>query len=380
MVNANKDIVNVLHVVSKLAVGGVEKIVYEEITGYDKKRFKGSVCSIMEGGEIAEALIRDGVKVDILHKMAGHGFDWGAVKALYRLIKKNNIHVLRTHQYHPNLYGRIAGFPAGVPAIIPTFHTPYVSPDRPKRHRCIINYMLSHVSDALVPVSESVAADLIKYDRVNRRKIRIIPNGIQSENFNINTPKHQARNKYNMPGDRTIIGCVGRLTEEKGHRHLIEAAQGVNDVCIAFAGAGPLLGELQTMAKNSGVNCIFTGELNSGQVPEFLKSLDIYCSPSLWEGFGIALIEAMAAGLPVIASDLPSHKAIVGDAGVLFAHGSTEDLRSAIRRLIDDPGLRHLPARKARDRAALFSLENTIKSYERLFRELLERKQSHATI
>ncbi len=380
MTKANKDILNVLHVVTKLAVGGVEKIVYEEITGYDKEQFKGSVCCIMEGGETAEALIKDGVRVDLLHKMAGHGFDWGAVKALYRLIKKNNIHVLRTHQYHPNLYGRIAGFLAGVPVIIPTFHTPYVSPGKPKLHRRIINYMLSHLSDALVPVSESVAEDLIKYDWVNRRSIRVIPNGIWLDKFIIDTRQHEARNMYDMPSDCTIIGCVGRLTEEKGHRHLIEAAKGIDNICIAFAGAGPLLEDLQAIAKSSGINCIFAGELNSEQVPEFLKALDIYCSPSLWEGFGIALVEAMAAGLPIIASNLTSHKEVVGNAGILFTPGNSEELRTSIYMLLKDSSLKSSLIQKAKGRSTFFSLEKTVQSYQDLMESLLKRKKDREAI
>ncbi len=376
----NSNVINVLHVVTILNVGGVEKTVYEEITGYDKKRFRGSVCCIKEGGEVAEALIRRGTDVEILHKMKGHGFDWGVIKELYRLIRKHNIHVLRTHQYHPNLYGRIAGFFAKVPVIIPTFHTPYVSPGKPKFHRRIINYVLGFASDALVPVSAAVATDLKKYDGTDPGKIRVITNGIKAGDFDVQMSKQEAREIYGLPSECTIIGCVARLTEEKGHRYLIEAVSGIEGVCIAFAGKGPLMDDLRDAAGRANVNCFFTGELDYERIPGFLKSLDIYCSPSLWEGFGIALIEAMAAGLPVIASDLPSHREISGNACMLFTAGNSAELRKFLSMLLNDSSLKSALIEKAKERVPLFSLEKTVQSYQELIEGILKRKNDRETI
>ena len=377
MASKHGNIINVLHVVSKLTVGGVEKTVFQEITGYDKNKFRGSACCIMEGGEIAEALKGEGVKVEVLHKMKGHGFDWGIIKALYRLIKKDNIHVLRTHQYHPNLYGRIAGALAGVPAIVPTFHNSYVSPNKPKFHRRLLNYMLGFASHAMVPVSQFIASELVKYDRADPEKIRVIYNGIKTDDFNVEISKGEARNIFDLPYDHTIVGCVGRLADGKGHRYLIESVSGVENITVAICGDGPLMSDLKNLARHYKVNCIFTGKLSYRQVPEFMKSLDIYCSPSLWEGFGMGLIEAMAAGLPVIASDLPSHAEITGEAGILFTAGNAEELKKSILQLIEDRQLRDLLIRNAKERAELFSLENTVKLYEKLFEEILKSKQGH---
>ncbi len=372
--------INVLHVVSSLPVGGVEKTVYEEIRRYDKKRFKGRVCCIMDGGEIADLLRSEGVPVDILHRMRGHGFDCGALSSLYRLIRRENIHVLRTHQYHPGIYGRIAGFLARVPVIIPTFHNAYVSPGKPKLHRCIFNNVLSHVSDVLVPVSEYVAGELIKYDRINPRKIRVIHNGIKTARFTVDISIPETRKAFSLPEDYTIIGCVGRLSDEKGHRSLIEAVSGIKGVCVAFAGEGPLIDELRKVAASCNVHSVFVGRLDPERVPSFLKSLDIYCSPSLWEGFGIALVEAMAAGLPVIASDLPSHNEVIGDAGILFSPGSSESLKNAVNKLLNDSSLKSTLSRRSVERAGLFSLDKTIQSYQELIEEIVKRKLTHETI
>lgn len=375
MQSSDNKVFNILHVVSRLPVGGVENMLLRVIEGYDKKRFNVSVCCIKEGGEIADELKRSGYKVEILNKMKGHGFDWGAVMALYNCIKRKNIHILRTHQYHANLYGRIAGLLARVPVIIPSFHNLYESPNKPKIHRRLFNYFLGFFSDVLVAVSNTVASDIIRFDWVNPEKIKIIYNGIVSEEFNITLSKEEARKALELPLNCPIIGTVGRLTAQKGHRYLIEAISGLSNTCIAIAGDGPLFKELKELAKQHKVNHIFMGQLNPEKTPLFLRALDIFCFPSLWEGFGTALIEAMATGLPVVATDIPPLREVVVDAGILVPPRDAEVLAKTIKMLIDTPSLKDTLGKKARERANIFTIKNTVKAYENLFEEMLRKKK-----
>lgn len=366
---------NVLHVVSRLPIGGVENMLLREVQGYNKERFNASVCCIKEGGKIADELERSGYKVEVLSKMKGHGFDWSVIRALYRIIKRDNIQILRTHQYHANLYGRFAGILANVPVIIPTFHNLYRSPNKPKLHRRFLNYLLSFFSDVLVPVSGSVASDMIKFDWANRKKVRTIYNGIVIEDYNIALSKQKARRILNLPPNCTIIGTVGRLTAQKGHRHLIEAASKLRDNCFVIAGDGHLMEELKNLSSYFKVNCIFMGSISPENIPLFLRSLDIFCFPSLWEGLPVALIEALAAGLPIVASDILPHIEVLGNAGIFSASGNIESLRAAIKALIDNPPLMEDLGKKAKERAKIFSMENTIKAYEELFENILRKKE-----
>ncbi|MEW6715767.1 MAG: glycosyltransferase, partial [Nitrospirota bacterium] len=275
-------------------------MILQEISGYDSNRFNASVCCMKEGGEIAKSLEAAGYAVNILHKMKGHGFDFSLIKAIIKIIKKKNIHILRTHQYHANLYGRIAGTLARVPVIIPTFHNVYESPNRPKLHRRIFNSILARSSDALIGVSESVASDIKKFDMVNSQKVKVIYNGIDLKKFRITISKAEARRLFGFPEDSIIIGAIGRLTEQKGHRYLIEAAARLQGSCLVIAGDGPLMEDLKSISNANNVNCIFTGRISPQKAPLFLKSLDIFSFPSLWEGLPVALVEAMASGHPVI--------------------------------------------------------------------------------
>ena len=366
---------NVLHVVSKLPIGGVENMLLNEVKGYDDSRFNVSVCCIKEGGKIADELKKLGFNVEILYKMKGHGFDFGAVKSIYNLIKRKNIHILRTHQYHANLYGRIAGILAGVPVIIPIFQNVYESPNKPKFHRRVFNHILALFSDSLIAVSNAVASDIIRFDWVSPKKIKLIYNNVVLENFNTHFSKQEARKIFNLPLNDTLIGTVGRLTKQKGHRYLIEAASKLGDGRIVIAGDGPLSKELKELADKYKVNCIFMGLVNPDRISLFLKALDIYCFPSLWEGLGIALAEALAAGLPVVASDILPHKELVHDAGILVPSEDTDRIVKALKILIDNPALRDTLGKKSRERAKAFSIDNTVKAYDDIFKEILRKKR-----
>jgi glycosyltransferase involved in cell wall biosynthesis len=370
----NNKVFNILHVITGLQVGGAETMLYKIVTSYDPDKFKVSICCISEGGEVADKLIENGYDVTILKRMKGHGFDLRAVSGLYHLIKSRNIHILRTHQYHPNLYGRIAGTLAGVPVIIPSFHNLYEFPDKPKFHRRIVNWLLSSHSDVLVAVSNAVASDIRRFDRVSAKKIKVMSDSIDTKGFNINISKREARRLLGLPDDQLIIGTVGRLDVQKGHRYLIEAASELNDVRLAIAGDGPLLGELQAYSDSLKEGVIFTGMLMPEKVPLFLRAIDIFCFPSLWEGFGIALAEAMAAGLPIVSSDILPLREVLGETGILVPPGDAVGLRKALKRLIDDASLRETYGQQAKERAVIFSIENYIKSFEDLCREVLKRK------
>jgi len=374
MHTSDQKIFNILHVISRLPVGGAENMLLKEVKGYHKDRFRASVCCLKEGGKIADELQRSGYNVEILNTMKGHGFDFKAVTAIYKLIKRENIHILRTHQYHANLYGRIGGILAGVPVIISTSHNLYAFPDSPKLHRRIINYLLGFFTDALVAVSNAVASDMMRYDKVKPEKVRVIYNGILMDEFSKDITKQEAREILNLPSHFLIIGTVGNLTEQKGHKFLIEAASELKDTCIAIAGDGPLKDELKDFANRIGVNCIFMGRIDPEIISVFLRALDIFCFPSLWEGFGVALLEAMASGLPIVASDILPHREVVVDDVILVSPGNSGKLAEALNALIKDPSLRMNLGQKAQEKARIFSIENTVKSYEDIFIELLSKK------
>ena len=364
---------HIMHVLTRLPVGGVENMLLKVVQRYDTRRFRVSICCIQEGGEIAEELRGLGYPVVVLNRMQGRGFDWGAVRAVYQCMKREHVDILRTHQYHANLYGRIAGMMARVPVIVPSFHNLYCSPSRPKAHRRILNFLLSFFSDRIVAVSHAVAADVIAYDHVAPDKLAVIHNGVMAEQFGADISREEARQRLGIPADGFLIGNAGRLSGQKGQRYLIEAAAGLH-ATVVFAGDGPLRNELEERAQTHGTGCRFLGMLRPEQMPLFMKSLDLFCFPSLWEGMPSALAEAITAGLPVVASDIPPNREVLGSAGVLVPAGDSIRLRQVLQDVMGNGELMAALRQKALKQAAQFSFEHTVRAYEDLFMQIMKEK------
>jgi glycosyltransferase involved in cell wall biosynthesis len=143
---------------------------------------------------------------------------------------------------------------------------------------------------------------------------------------------------------------------------------------VAIAGDGPLRGELAAVAEGERVSCTFLGMLSQDSMPLFMRSLDLFCFPSAWEGMPSVLAEALTAGLPIVASDIPPNREVLGDAGVLFPAGDEATLRGVLLALMDDPGRLQALRLKSAERAGEFSIEKTVRAYEELFEELLRSK------
>jgi glycosyltransferase involved in cell wall biosynthesis len=364
-----------MHLIVRMPIGGVENQLLSIVKLYDKRKYNVLLCCIKDLGELGLEAKRCGINIIELGLMKSNRFDLRIVWKILKVLKTHNIHILRTHQYVANLYGRLAAIFAKTPVVISSFHTLYT---RPKRHRSFLNRFLAEKSDFLVAVSNAVAEDMLKYDRVNRSKLRIIYNGVDLKKFNHLPDKEQCRKDLGLPQNKIILGNVGNIVEAKNHKIILKVLVMLkrHDIVALFVGEGRLKDELQNLSKKFGISdkVIFLGKLHPEKIPLFLRSLDIFCFPSLWEGFSTAVIEAMAAGLPVVASDIPPHKEVVGDAAILTPTSDKDKLAEALKMLIKNPSLSVTLSKKAKDRAGLFSIENTVKAYEDLFEKTLKQK------
>ncbi len=305
------DPVNILHVISKLPVGGVENQISIILRKYDISKLSPLVCSLSDKGEIGKEIENDGIEVIPLNKL-GHRFDWTIVKDIYNLIKTRNVKIVRTHQYHANLYGRLAAWLAKVPCIVASVHNVYTR-DR-KLHRRIINKFLSGFTDKVVAVSETVKRDILKYDGLTDDKVTVIYNGIDAQRF-FDTNRNSMRANIGIPSEAPVIGTVGRLTVQKGQKYLLDAVAALREkfpqIVLLIVGDGPMRDELQNHIKALGIdkNTILLGIRRD--IPQLLSAMDIFVLPSLCEGLGTALIEAMAAGKAVIATDIAPFREII---------------------------------------------------------------------
>ncbi len=369
---------NILHVIPKLTVGGVENQLLMVLKNYDRKIFSPIVCCLSDSGDLGSEIESCGVELICLNKLK-HTFDWTIIKDIYKLIKQKSVKIIRTHQYHANLYGRIAALFAKVPCIVASVHNVYTIDT--KIHRRIFNHFLAHYTDRIVAVSKAVMHDILQYDRISHKKICVIYNGIEMKSFlNIHG---NIRKEFGIPENISLIGTVGRLTAQKGHKYLLEAINKLKfkfpEIKLLIAGDGPLKNDLIKYAQSLNIHdkVIFLGLRRD--IPIFLSSIDIFVLPSLWEGLSNALIEAMASGKPVIATDIPPVREIIHseDLGILVPPENSDAIADAIELLLYNKNRAEAFGKTANEKVFLsFTIENTVKQYTSLFESILKSKNA----
>lgn len=331
--------VRVLYLIVDLTVGGAEDHLLSLARNLDKARFLPVVCCIGRKGPIGAEIEATGVRVEELGNLRKGGFDREIVPLLRALIRRERIDLVHAHMYHANLYGRLAAFREGVPAVI-SVHNTYV---RPKIHRRVVNKWLARRTPFILAGSEAIRDDIVKYDGVPPGKIHVIPYGVDAEKFHCALSREEAREKLGLPGDRFLVGTVGRLEEQKGQKYLIDAAGRLRregrEATLLIVGSGREGDRLREQAGREGVGDVVLFLGTRRDLPELFRAMDVFAFPSLWEGFPIALLSAMAAGLPVIVTPVGGVPEVVKDGinGLIVPAGDPVALAAAIWRVHEDP-------------------------------------------
>lgn len=330
----------VLQLISTLPVGGAEEVVAAIVRHLDPELFEVEAATIEGLGAIGEELTREGFRVTALNLSIKRTPAWRLIRAVRRLLRERQPDILHTHLYHPNLYGRLAAWGLMVPVVC-SVHSVY---SRVKLHRFLLNRLLSPWAEAVIAVSPQVWADIRKYDGVPPEKLHLLPNGVDLKALDIQVSREEARERLQVEG--FVLGAVGRLEDEKGHAYLLEAlrllAEELPDLRLFMAGEGRRGEALRRQAADLGLEgrVQFLGWRRD--VPLVLKALDLYVQPSLWEGLSLALLQAMAAGLPVVATQVSGFEQVItsGVNGVLVPPRDAAALAAAIRELYHDPAAR----------------------------------------
>jgi len=345
--------INILHIYQNSKIGGVQQQLLSLLKAYSRERFNPIFCCLGPKEEIGKEIEETKIEFIPLNKLRYNRFSLGIVLELYRLMKKKQIHVVRTHRYRSNLYGRLAAFLAGVPVIIASVHDNYRTDKRPKRR--IMNRILSKITDKIVAVSEDVKEDIIRYDSIDPSKIEVIPNGIDVERFNPEKNTTDIRKEFSLEDDDIVIGFIGRIVPAKGLEYLLNALPYLKEefksIKLLIVGEGSLVEKLKESAKKNNIfdNILFTGRRRD--IPEILASINIFVMPSIAEGLPNALLEAMAMGKPIVTTEVGGIPEIVknGFNGLLVPPRDTLSLSKAIKELISNDRLAAKLGQAARD-------------------------------
>lgn len=367
----------VLHLLSSLPVGGAEDLVAAIVRGLPSRRFAATVACLGAPGPVGEELAAAGFPVYSLGLDLKHTSPWRLAAAVRRLLKELRPDVLHTHLYHPNLYGRLAALGLGLPGVVAAVHNSYT---RVKLHRRLWNHLLGWTSDRVLVGSTQVWEDVRRYDGVPASRLQLLPYGIRLAELETDLSPEEARHRLGVSG--FVMGVVGRLEEQKGLAHLLEALAAVGrripQATLILVGDGRERQALESRAQELGVagQVRFLGTRRD--LALIYRALDLYVQPSLWEGLPLALLKAMGAGLPVLASRVGGVRELIEDGvnGRLVAPGDPEALAGAMVSLYRQPRFRSGLGTAARlTIRKRYSLEAMLAQLERLYLELWEKSQ-----
>ncbi|MFH0788173.1 MAG: glycosyltransferase [Pseudomonadota bacterium] len=370
--------ITILFVFAALPVGGAEQVLVTEVEGLDKTRYTPLVCVLSEKGPIGEMIEKMAIPVIPLHRMKKNRFDYGIIRDLKRVMVREKVSIVHTHLYDGGKYGRLAARLAKVPVVIHTIHNVYVK-RRSKHH--LINWGLSFFTDRIIAVSGAVKESVVRYDHIRPEKIQVFYNGIDLSQCDLTPDRDGARSSLGIKPEEVVIGVIARLEEQKGHQVLLEALSLIPDLPtnlkVLMVGDGKLRLSLEEETKKRGLSSrvVFLGT----RTPIFpiLKALDLFLLPSLWEGFSVALLEAMAMGVPVIATKVGGAEEVItsGQQGLLIPPGDPHSLAEAIGEawLHRDRFLRMAEMGKEKVRQN-FSKERHLTLLQDLYQEVLTEK------
>lgn len=221
--------------------------------------------------------------------------------------------------------------------------------------------------DALVANAQAVADDTLARERVPASRVHVIPNAL--------IPHQHTSSPRTAWGDPPVVLCVANLIAYKGHRHLLTAAEQLaargRPLRLVLAGEGPERRTLTEQARRGGIQVSLLGQRSD--VERLLSEADLFALPSLEEGMSNALMEAMAAGLPIVATDVGGNAEVLGDAGVLCRPGDPADLAAALERLLVDEAAARAVGRSARQRAEeSFGVQALVDAHLALYARLIK--------
>ena len=360
----------ILYLIWSLDLGGAEQVVIDLARHIDRAQFEPVVCCLYDKGRSAPSVEKEGIPVIAL----GSKSDALLVPALFRLIRSWKIDLVHTHLFHANLWGRISAECAGVPVIcsehgMDTWRGPF---------HLTMDRCLARVSKRIIFVSKAVKQFYTERNPCLKGRGCVLYNGVEIEKFQAKGLGEEVRQSLGLRESHRVLGIVGRLVPEKSHVDFIEVIQSLSreleDIVGLIVGEGELLSQLEQLVKRRGIEdrIMFLGYRSD--MPRIYQAMDVFVTTSLREGFPLSVLEAMAAGIPIVATDVGGIPECIkdGEEGLLVPASDPMAAAQAVLKVLTDSALRDTLVANARRRVrASFSVQAMVKNHESLYREIL---------
>lgn len=349
--------IRLAYLVDSMEVGGSELNAIRTLEQLDRARFELSVIHLGAEGPLTPRYQALGIpRTQLSFRSFKHPSALGAGLRLRRVLKRDRVQILHSHDIYSNIFGVPWARLARTPVIIVSKRWQFSVPSR--QHLLVNRLAMRWATNALAN-SQVVARTLVEEEGVRAGRIQVIPNFVGDDAFVPYSPVERARllEGLKLPPDAFVIGVVARLSPVKDHRTLLQAFARLSSahprVHALLIGEGPCRAALEAQAQELRLTdrVHFAGRLSSSPNPHGL--LDISVLPSSSEGFPNAVVEAMAAGKPVVATDVGGvREAVVdGEVGKLVPPGDPVALAAGLEALLSNPALAKACGERGRERA-----------------------------
>lgn len=370
---------SVCFVITKFTIGGAQETVLALAKSLIDDGWAVTIITGRDGLGIEGDLIGDAKAAGIDVVIAGwlrrrpSPADAMAVVSLYLILRKLRPAIVHTHSSKAGIVGRIAARAAGTPAVVHTAHGWSFHEGMPTLVRWVmitIERLLARITDVVVVVSLA--------DRtIGEELCRIRPRGYQLIRSGIEVEAYAASASVAMPKNTPRIGTVTRFASQKDPDTFLRAAAIVSsnrrDAIFEMVGTGPLLASAEVLAETLDISDRVSFAGPSRDVAAVLTTFSVFCLTSIWEGLPRVLLEAAAAGVPIVATNLPGVREVIEDevTGLLVPVRSPEAVAHAVLRLLEDPDLSAKLAAAARLRLEPFTARRMVESSTKLYSRLI---------
>jgi len=335
-------LIKVVHIIGGGEFGGAERHIINLAGAVNPQAVEVTVCCLFSDpfvGIAAEA------GINALNVTMKHRTDLGVVGKLASIIRNNNFDIVHTHGVRANLLGRLAARQANKKPVVTTVHS-LLERDYPgflrRQVNTVTEWATRGLTDHFIAVSQGLKAKLVS-SGVPAERVTVIYNGIVVEEFSPSVEPGASRAMLGFDPAVPLVGIVARLHPVKGHQYFLEAAQSVleqrPEVRFVVVGDGPQRAALEEMARRLGIagQVAFTGFVSD--VRALMADLDLLAISSLWEGFGLTAVEAMALGIPVVSTEVGGLPEVVlhGETGLLVPPANSAALAKSMIWMLEHP-------------------------------------------
>jgi glycosyltransferase involved in cell wall biosynthesis len=375
--------IRVAHVITRLILGGAQETVLLAAALADRSRFDPVVVTGPQTGpegSLHEELAARGVEVIVVPELVRQVSPWDdlrSVRTLALLFRRLQVDVVHTNSSKAGVVGRLAARRAQVPRVLHTVHGwPFHDHQHPAAAAMwrALERRTAPLAYRLVVVAESDRVKGLAAGVGRPEQYVTVRSGLELSLYRADSATRvEVRSELGLPDDGLVLGAVNRLSPQKDPLTLVRGLARVlrerPDTRLLLVGEGPLRAEVEREAATLGVaqQVVMTGLRRD--VPRLLAAMDVFVSASRWEGLPRTVLQAMATGLPVLATTADGVVDVVqdGQTGLLVPSGDAAALGRAAVRLADDPGLRDALADRARLRVPEFDAGRMVRELERLY-------------